>query len=198
VKKCVFLFLALSLFMAGCQIILPFDPRFGKTVVSGVVNDYLTGNPVQGAIVSINDTQYTTDQNGRYETMPLPQGKNTIDCLADGYAPEQKPVMLTENNMTVNFLLKIVSESTEGKLSGYVSDSETKKLLKDVTVKLIQDNDVYVADITGDNGKYEFWHIPAGAFKIIASCSGYVDYDKEITIHVGSQAENIDLNKSAP
>jgi uncharacterized membrane protein len=192
------LILILCLLVAGCELITPFDPRFRKTIVTGVVNDYNTGEPIIDAIVSIDDTQYRTDSQGRYQTDLVPQGKYIMDCVAQGYASEEKSVYLNQTNMVINFRLKPSGSVTTGSISGLIIEKGTDKKISGAIVSLTKNDDVIVADITGDNGMYSMVNVPFDIYTMSVTAAGYKSITETVEIRSGSTARNIELEKSEP
>lgn len=85
VATVLWLLLALGAGFAGCN---DSDSPTGPPPVpsvSGTVRSSATGEPVSGAEVSIGAVAFTTGVDGRFELTPLPEGNDTIRCVAAGF-----------------------------------------------------------------------------------------------------------------
>lgn len=58
--------------------------------VSGTVTDSDTSDPIQGATVTVDGEQDTTNGSGEYTVVVLP-GTYTVTAVADGYEPGSQP-----------------------------------------------------------------------------------------------------------
>lgn len=98
----------LLLFVSICQ--LSALTAFGQTIsISGKLSLATSGKAVSGADVFIQSTsiQTTTNQQGRYEFPPLPEGKYAVAIFALGYKSQVKEVEGSPGNqITVDFQLE--------------------------------------------------------------------------------------------
>ncbi len=85
--------------------------------IHGVVADFDTGAPIEGAIISLLDTSYnpvTTNQNGQYTIEHVPIGSYTFSVQATGYTSIVQINNVTEQNTEFNFYLHVsTAESFE-------------------------------------------------------------------------------------
>ena len=64
------------------------EPEAGRSIVTGVVKDAVSGAPIPGVVVNIPGTplQSMTDDQGRYTLRNVPMGNQTIDARRVGYS----------------------------------------------------------------------------------------------------------------
>ena len=100
----------------------------GPSTLSGTVTDS-SGAPVPGAAVTLASTQskakyeVTTDQNGRYEFVPLPADSYSLEAKMPGFKRVEDPISLSGKSMKRDLTLAlgeltetvtIVSDGTAG------------------------------------------------------------------------------------
>ncbi|MBX0328148.1 carboxypeptidase regulatory-like domain-containing protein [Oscillochloris sp. ZM17-4] len=64
-----------------------YSPALRPDVLAGQVTDRFSGGPVAGAIVTVGAAKATTDAEGRYKVVGIAEGEQTVEIVADGYAP---------------------------------------------------------------------------------------------------------------
>jgi hypothetical protein len=82
-------------------------PVFAYGTLEGTVTESGTGNPIDGATITVGAVGTgTTLPNGTYSIPNLLTGNWTATCSKEGYNPASAPVIITENNTTTqNFAL---------------------------------------------------------------------------------------------
>ena len=64
----------------------------GPNTITGTVTDAITGAPIDGALVNVDDTEpdssATTDATGVYEITNVPIGEHSVTASAEGYEAE--------------------------------------------------------------------------------------------------------------
>ena len=89
----------------------------GPSTLSGTVVDS-SGAPVPGAAVTLSATkskarfEVTTDQNGRYEFVPLPAESYTLEAKLPGFKRAENPISLSGKSMRRDLTLSL-GELTE-------------------------------------------------------------------------------------
>lgn len=72
-----------------------------------------------------------------------------------------------------------VAESTEGSISGIVSDSATGEAIPTVKITVTPGGD---STITGSDGTFSFYNLSAGEYTLSLSKKGYEDYEGKVTV----------------
>lgn len=62
--------------------------------IEGQVADLETEEGLEGAVVSLNGDEHTTDEEGIYSFDGIEEGEYTVSAEADGYEPEEESVSL--------------------------------------------------------------------------------------------------------
>lgn len=101
-----------------------FDAVLRPNVVSGVVTDSYTGNPIEGATITAGDVSVTTDAEGRYRLEGV-SAESTLEVSSDGYAALTQPL---EQTTSVDASLR------PDTISGIIVDSETGDPVEDATI----------------------------------------------------------------
>lgn len=102
-----------------------FDTALRPNVLSGVVTDRYTGQPVPGALVQAGDTvKATTGADGKYRLEKVPPGA-TIQISANGFAMLTQPL---EQAVTLDAVLR------PDVLKGTIVDAATGAPIKNATV----------------------------------------------------------------
>lgn len=92
----------MSLFMIACSD----DDDDPTGDVTGTVTDALSGDPIEGAIVTIaGEDQVTTDANGMYEVLDVFTGTYQVVVAADEYIAVTEEIVIVEGDNTKDFAL---------------------------------------------------------------------------------------------
>jgi hypothetical protein len=77
--------------------------------ITGVVTDYVSGEAIANATVTVNGMSATSDSSGVYVISDVPPGNYTVTASADGYEDSSETITLTaEEGETLNFALNPV------------------------------------------------------------------------------------------
>ncbi len=147
--------------------------------ITGRVVDAITGDPIEGAVVRVEDigVENTTDGNGYY-WITLPPGTYNVTASAENYYPESKQASLGENETIVlDFELTPIGNGT---LAGHVYDNETGDPVAGALV-WTEVGGVIVSNVTDENGYYEL-SLPAGSYTVYARATGYQQAAANATI----------------
>ncbi|HMU70021.1 MAG TPA: von Willebrand factor type A domain-containing protein, partial [Chitinophagales bacterium] len=69
----------------------------GTATISGIVTDDVIGQPIIGAQIALNNTDwFTTDSIGQFTIDKLPQGSYSLLVKAEGYTDQEMSITLTE------------------------------------------------------------------------------------------------------
>lgn len=95
------------------------------SVLSGTVMDRFTNKPVSGATVKVGVAKATTDAEGKYKVTGIIDGDQTVEILAEGYAP------LSEEIGTTTSLNSVLRPDT---LRGRLVDKATGEPISNATL----------------------------------------------------------------
>jgi len=86
-------------------------PRLGA--IAGTVTDASTGNPIEGAIITVNGYTTTTDADGHYLIADVPADHYTVNASKPGYCSDSTSTTVTRGiTITVDFALRVNSNIT--------------------------------------------------------------------------------------
>ncbi|MCK4652892.1 MAG: carboxypeptidase regulatory-like domain-containing protein [Candidatus Cloacimonetes bacterium] len=127
-----------------------FDDEYGN--VDGTVTDFNTGEPIEGAIVSIENNSYITGTDGTYLLEYIPVGIYDITCTAEGYCDTTDVVEVLEcQTVTVDFVLE---QNPYGSLNGTVTDANTGEPIEDALITATSQVRVEYTCYTNADGYY--------------------------------------------
>jgi protocatechuate 3,4-dioxygenase beta subunit len=143
--------------------------------VIGTVTSATTGEPIQGALVvleqkSIEITQVYTDGQGHYELTDLSLGASTMVVTAPGYQSFlQGADIISGEVLTNNFVL----QPNPATIRGTVLDASTLLPAPNVMVTLLHDSVIYAFDMTDTDGTYFIPNMAPGSYAIRANGEGF-------------------------
>jgi len=151
------------------------------------------GNPIDGALVSLDGNLYTTGTDGYYSFTGLTFGAYNLEVTnASALGYQVKPAMTVTLNIAADYVQDIVltlpTTPEKANLSGVVRNYATGALLDGVTVSL--DGDVVTTNIYGI---YSFSNKELGGYTLSASKDGFTTKTKSITLVAGDNSEDIYL-----
>ncbi|GAG62020.1 unnamed protein product [marine sediment metagenome] len=108
----------LSVVVVGISFLLFFGGGCSPTPVStgsiqGVVTDSLTGQPIEGALVTVSNLSTTSDSLGNYILNEVPVGNREVTAVTDGYSSQTKTVEIIENEI-IELNFQLIPLSQEG------------------------------------------------------------------------------------
>ncbi len=103
----IFLILGIGIALTASSPDVSIEETETSTVITGTVSDVETGDAIQGAEVTLHDTEdkATTDETGTFTFDSLEAGTYTLSASARGYKKADKEVNLTEEGANVAFEL---------------------------------------------------------------------------------------------
>ncbi len=158
------------------------EPLWG-TVIGRVLDD--AGQTVPAAVVSIGDSLFVPDGNGRFE-VAVPAGAATITAEAPGHEPARRALDVEPGiRTTVGAPLVLVPRAAT--LTGRV---ELRRFATDerraaITLELDDAGDI-VAPV---DGRFTFDDLAPGAHRIIARANGYDPEERQVVIAAGDRRE---------
>ena len=129
------------------------DHRSG--MVSGIITDVKTGDPIQGVTVSLLDQKVETGVDGSYVFTKIRYSdSHKLFVMGIDHQPKMKPFKLGTEQVELNISL----EPKFGAVSGVITDGTTQNPIQGATVKLLDQSIT-----TEANGRYNFTGIPYSA-----------------------------------
>src|SRR4030042_25081 len=84
-------------------------------VISGTVTDVQTSQPIEGATVNDGTRQATTDSNGSYSIIGVPEGNKTVTASVTGNESAWQTISVTAGaTTTADFALTLLPTSLNG------------------------------------------------------------------------------------
>ncbi len=168
------------------------DHNLTPTTLTGVVTDFLTGLPINGASVTVTDSANavhtsTTDGLGQYAFSNLPTGATTVAASKTGYSSASASLNIVPGANTQNEVL------TPNILSGVIRDSLTALAITGATVVVIDNANLTTTITTGPDGAYVVTNIATGAATVTASSSGFTPASANPVIVAGGNVQDINL-----
>ncbi|MFA5033414.1 MAG: carboxypeptidase regulatory-like domain-containing protein [bacterium] len=150
------------------------------------------------AVISLNDSTVTTDEDGRYE-VTLSAGKTVVSAspVEKGkYKPsEDQTVLITEGKkQVVNFRLESKPIEKPAIITGKITDKVSRKLCV-ANISLPETKEL--STITNNEGIYRV-EISAGTYVLKAEKDGYISWAQPVTCKAGETTVlNIELSPSS-
>ena len=138
--------------------------------IAGFVCDVISGLPIEGASVIIEELGLTiyTNASGGF-SVSVPPGTYTITATASGYRAKSEIVSVGEAEVVVvTFELAPLGNGT---IAGWVTDADTGLPIEDAIIWVYVDSTV-VVNYTDTTGYYEL-NVPSGIYTIYSMTSGY-------------------------
>ncbi len=147
--------------------------------IAGTVIDFITFNPIEGAIVTIEETSQTaiSGSDGSYSIEEVEVGTYTITADANGYYPDTKlnQQVFEGETTVVNFFLV---EMPIGTISGTVNDINTGNPIMGAEVTVEKDGIINYITTTGSDGTYLIINVETGIYNVTATADGYYSETK--------------------
>jgi len=148
--------------------------KFGN--IDGSVTNSNTGEPIEGAIVSINDFSDTTGTDGTYFLEYVPIGIYDITCTAEAYYDTVDVVEVLEGQtVTIDLVLEPFPNGT---LSGTVTDANNGEPIEDAMITATSQGKFEYIDFTNADGYYIIDSLVASEIvgNYIVTCDAGVPY----------------------
>ena len=174
--------------MFGALILLIFtltnvDTKFIKITLSGKITDQVNGNPIENALLYINDKQVAgSAKDGTYQILGLDAGKVTLTIKADGYDDLTDEVAITRLLLDYNTRKDYqMTSSQRGSLSGkFIANSQSYQFTDD---NLYLDNQVYKIN---SDGSFLIDNLKIGNFQLKFQSNSFKDFSQNITLVAGT------------
>ncbi|NPB03561.1 MAG: OmpA family protein [Thermotogae bacterium] len=162
----------------------PVEKKVGTLL--GKVIDKESGNPIAGAVVSVDDMGSTqTDQSGLYRLENIPVGARTVKVAAPGYKEVVEIIKIAKGDNVRNFALEPMV--VKGSILITVIDKEKKTPISGATITFVNGN--FGPYQTDANGTVMIKDIPAGTYTIKVSYGKYAPQQKTVVVEKGKVKE---------
>lgn len=164
----------------------------GNFMAAGLITDMATSLPIVGASVTVYDEEETLIYNsitgdlGVYLATDLDAGDLMMVVEKDGYQTESESFSI-EYDRPVFIMCPMVDgggTSEEAWIVGNITDRSNGQPLAGVTIQTLDGLFQTTSDATGG---YTLT-VTAGAYNIIASLTGYIDYQELVNVSAGNTA----------
>ncbi|MEH7320267.1 carboxypeptidase regulatory-like domain-containing protein, partial [Priestia megaterium] len=158
--------------------------------LSGIVTDAQTGSPLAGALVQVFVVGTTipvkstlTDATGQYRISNLSVGTYNILFSSKDFIDQAVSITLVSNETKI---LDIALDPKFATITGVVLDAKTGIPLANILIEVFNNQGVLITStLTGVNGQYKIFNLPAGKFTIKASSKDYFPESKTSTLTPG-------------
>jgi len=159
---------------SGGDHVIDFSMDIDGVTLTGVVMDADTGQPLEGAIVSVeaggNTHSDETGSDGSYEINGVAPGDMQITVTYSDYSQTYEAILPSGTHVQ-DFSMDLSGIS----VTGTVADVTTEEPLAEATVTAVIDGQTYSANTEAD-GSYEISGISEnGSLELTATCPGYLE-----------------------
>ncbi|SLM29352.1 exported hypothetical protein [Desulfamplus magnetovallimortis] len=173
--------------------------------IRGTVTDSDTGEPLEGAEISVDNYEYSTTtyvhylvddelpgvtiitSKGYYLIEDIPLGLHTVEVFKDGYSDGYMEVELkaTDRDPVVDFILEPDNPQPQtAKISGTVTDSVTGQPLAGVEITM---NGVALSPLTSSQGYYQIEDVQPGQISLEFDLEDYNKATRQFTLEAGEE-----------
>ncbi|MFO7753959.1 MAG: carboxypeptidase regulatory-like domain-containing protein [Desulfobacteraceae bacterium] len=157
--------------------------------ITGTITDAGTGQPLGGAIVSVEAAGDThtdeTGSDGSYEISGIPQGDMQITVTYSDYSQTYEAILPSGTHVQ-DFSMDLSGI----RVTGTVVDISTEDPLAEAIVTAIIDGQTYSAN-TGADGSYEISGISeSGNLELTATCTGYLEETANYSVSGSGELEH--------
>lgn len=163
------------------------DPQFG--MVSGIITDTKTGEPIPGVTVSLLDQMVKSGVDGKYVFTGIRYSdSHNLVVMAIDHQPKMKKFELRAEQVEVN--IPLVPKL--GAVSGVITDGATGDPIMGATVNLLDRT-----MITEEDGKYNFTEVPySGALSLMITAIDYQPKTESFELRTSRVGLNLRLMPS--
>lgn len=149
-----------------------------KGSVSGKVVDEQDGSEIENAMVAIGTKETITDAEGDFLLEGIPVGERELNIQVNGYAEQNKTVMVEEDKET-EIEAKMISTENGG-VQGVLTDGKTGNPVGGAEISVDDETVVTAAD-----GSFIITGLLSGNWDIKAEKAGYAQTEEAIVIEPG-------------
>lgn len=142
------------------------------STLTGVIKDKQTGEPIEGAVITVGDKQSITDSMGAYTISSIEAGSYEVSISKAGYLQNERSVNIPANTILYyNTSLNTIDFTIEATVKGQVIDKNTTSPLAGVQVTLQGVSSQSI--VTTANGTFSFSKLGQGDYTLTISKDGY-------------------------
>lgn len=155
------------------QLELVADGADDAGTLRGTVTDAATGEPLQGATLSVadRDRTTTTDGTGAYQFTGLAPGTLTVEAVADGFVSRTLEVAVEAGTIALLSPALTPSRTLEVSVAGAITDNDTGAAIAGATVAVSGADEATAT--TGADGSYSIQGLAPGTLTLEASAAEY-------------------------
>ncbi len=154
-------------------------------VVSGFLRDSLQGVSLSEITITLDGLTTQSETDGSYLFEQVPEGQSLLSVSIPDF---QDYSFVLDVNPGLN-VHNILMQSATGTVLGVIQEAGTATALSGVLVVIGGDS-----SYTDESGYYEMASVALGAAQIICTFDHYIAYNEVITVGVGDNIVNVDLN----
>ncbi|NLB94548.1 MAG: hypothetical protein GX785_02450 [Armatimonadetes bacterium] len=178
--------------------------------ISGKVSEQDGVTPIEGATITVTlQGEYegeqivrtaTTDHMGIYAVTDLPTGQYRVTCVADGFAEQQYPTLVTVNPGTEAQNINFVMGGMPGGVVGTVTRQSDGQVVVGATVELRSGTTLVANTVTDDTGQFAFQNVPAGTYELtVTGAAGILPTSVTVVVEANAQVRrNVVANTPPP
>jgi len=152
------------------------------STLTGVIKDKQTGEPIEGAVIKVEDKQSTTDSAGAYTISTIEAGSYVVSISKVGYLQNERTVNIPANTILYyNTSLNTIDFTIEATVKGQVIDKNTTSPLVGVQVALQGASSQSIT--TTANGTFSFSRLGQGDYLLTLSKAGYRSITSSIQVN---------------
>ena len=143
------------------------------STLTGVIKDKQTGEPIEGAVITVGDKQSTTDSMGAYTISSIEAGSYVVSISKAGYLQNERTVNIPANTiLRYNASLRDFDFTVSADILGQVIDKNGSIPLENVKITL-SDNHTSKTYMTTADGNFMFDKNKQGVYHLEIQKDGY-------------------------
>jgi len=175
--------------------IINFELHPEPGILSGIVTDFNTSSPIEGALISLEGMDYETitSADGTYEITDIEVGTYDVSVSAINYFGQTEYDIIISSNNTTTLDFSLIP--MPGIISGYVTEAGTGDPIEGANITT--ENADYSA-ITNSEGFYIIEDVELGFYNIYATAVGYYDASVADVEVLSNQTTSVDFALGHP
>ena len=153
-----------------------------RSTIMGTVMDGDTGEPVENALISIGDGEFsaTTSELGQYLIHDIPAGSLTLKVSKVGYRETTQTIELTSES-TLRINVKLFPKG-DVSINGRVIDSVGLNPVNGATIQIFNAGGFHEIRETSTDGQFSFLSLKPGKYVVEIEASGFKSRRRDVLI----------------